>query len=161
MYQRGCTGIFWPAEGTTAGLSVFLKSEKSQAVLYGGKGPEYRLVHDFWPVPSAYWSRAQISNHRRACTQALLLYQKRLYTRTGGSLFYFSQIPGTGASLILNFFSNTRYQWFFDSDFFSECPQPVVLWFWFILSNAPNHWLLQQSKTSPPHWSIPGRTRAS
>jgi len=30
-----------------AGLSLFLKSEKIQAVLYGGKGPEYRPVHDF------------------------------------------------------------------------------------------------------------------
>jgi hypothetical protein len=30
-----------------AGLSLFLKSEKIQAVPYGGKGPEYRPVHDF------------------------------------------------------------------------------------------------------------------
>jgi hypothetical protein len=30
-----------------AGLSLFLKSEKIQAVLYGEKGPEYRPVHDF------------------------------------------------------------------------------------------------------------------
>jgi hypothetical protein len=40
-YQPGCTGIFWPAEGTT-GLSLFLKSEKFPALLYAGKGPEYR-----------------------------------------------------------------------------------------------------------------------
>jgi hypothetical protein len=30
-----------------AGLSLFLKSEKIQAVLYRGKGREYMPVHDF------------------------------------------------------------------------------------------------------------------
>jgi hypothetical protein len=56
----------------TSGL--FLKSEKIEAVLYEGKGPEYRPFRDFRPVLSAYQPGAQISNHRRACTQALLLY---------------------------------------------------------------------------------------
>jgi hypothetical protein len=55
-------------------LSLFLKSEKIPGLLYGGKGPEYRLFHDFRPVPSVYWPWAQISNHRRVCTQAHLLY---------------------------------------------------------------------------------------
>jgi hypothetical protein len=57
-----------------ASLSLFLKSEKIPALLYVGKGPEYRPLHDFGFVPSAYWPRAQISNHKRACTHALLLY---------------------------------------------------------------------------------------
>jgi len=30
----------------------------------------------FFLVSLAYWSRAQISNHHRACTKALLLYKK-------------------------------------------------------------------------------------
>jgi hypothetical protein len=50
-------------------LSLFLKSEKIPALLYVGKGPQYRPFHDFRPVPSAY--ERQISNHG---TQALLLY---------------------------------------------------------------------------------------
>jgi hypothetical protein len=84
--------------------------------------------------------------------------------------FYFSQVPGTGASLILKFFfkylvpgllwfwfifSNARNQWFFGSDFFFrmpatsgsliliysfECPQPVVI---------------TTIKDKLPHWSIP------
>jgi hypothetical protein len=54
-------------------LSLFLKSEKIPALLYVGKGPEYRPFHDFRPVRWAYRPRAQISNHRRAtCTQAHL-----------------------------------------------------------------------------------------
>jgi hypothetical protein len=57
-----------------ASLSLFLKSEKDSALLYIGKGPEYRPFHDFLPVPLAYWVRAQISNHERASTQAHLLY---------------------------------------------------------------------------------------
>jgi hypothetical protein len=47
--------------------SLFLKSEKIPALLYVGKGPAYRPFRDFRSVPS---------NHRRACTQALLLYVK-------------------------------------------------------------------------------------
>jgi len=35
-------------------LSLFLKSEKIPALLYVGKGPQYRPFHDFRPVPSAY-----------------------------------------------------------------------------------------------------------
>jgi hypothetical protein len=53
-----------------ANLSLFLKSEKILALLYVG-GLEF---DDFRLVPSAYWPWAQISNHGRACTQALLLY---------------------------------------------------------------------------------------
>jgi hypothetical protein len=45
---------------------VFLKSEKIPALLYLGKGPEYKPFHDFQPVPSAYRPWAQISNHGRA-----------------------------------------------------------------------------------------------
>ncbi len=47
-------------------LSLFLKNEKISAFLYLWKGPEYR--------PYRPW--AQISNHGRAYTQALLLYFK-------------------------------------------------------------------------------------
>jgi hypothetical protein len=57
-----------------ASLSLFVKREKILAPLYIGKGPEYRPFHDFPPVPSTYRPHAQISNHGRACTQALLLY---------------------------------------------------------------------------------------
>jgi hypothetical protein len=57
-----------------ASLSLFLKSERIPVLLNEGKGHEYRLFHDFQPVPLAYQPRAQISNHGRACTQALLLY---------------------------------------------------------------------------------------
>jgi hypothetical protein len=53
-----------------ASLSLFLKSEKILALFYVG-GPEF---DDFRHVPSAYWPWAQISNHGRAYTQALLLY---------------------------------------------------------------------------------------
>jgi hypothetical protein len=55
-----------------ASLSLFLKSEKIPALLYEGKGPNYRPSRDFQYVPSAYWPWAQISNH--GSTQALLLY---------------------------------------------------------------------------------------
>jgi len=54
----------------TASLSLFLKSEKIPALLYIGKGPEYRPFLNFDLFP---WPWAQISNHGRACTQALLL----------------------------------------------------------------------------------------
>jgi len=47
---------------------------KVPALLYIGKRLEYRPFCDFRRVPRAYWPRAQISNHRRACTEALLLY---------------------------------------------------------------------------------------
>ncbi len=57
-----------------ASLSLFLKSERIPVLLEEGKGPEYRLFRDFRPVPLAYQPRAQISNHGRARTQALLLY---------------------------------------------------------------------------------------
>jgi hypothetical protein len=50
-------------------LSLFLNSEKIPALLYIRKGPEYRPSNNFQPDPSAY-----ISNHTRACTQALLIY---------------------------------------------------------------------------------------
>ncbi len=53
-----------------ASLSLFLKSEKISALLYVGKGPQYRPFRDFRPVPLAY------RLHERACTQALLLYVK-------------------------------------------------------------------------------------
>jgi hypothetical protein len=52
----------------------FLKSEEIPALLYVGKGPEYRPLRDFGFVPSAYWPGAQISNHKKACTHTLLLY---------------------------------------------------------------------------------------
>jgi hypothetical protein len=47
-----------------ASQSLFLKIEKILALLYGGKGPEYRPFCDFQPVPSAYWPPPQISNHK-------------------------------------------------------------------------------------------------
>ncbi len=40
--------------------------EKIPALLYVGKGPEYRPFHDFQLVPLAYRPRAEISNHGRA-----------------------------------------------------------------------------------------------
>jgi len=57
-----------------ASLSLFLKSEKIPALLYLGKGLEYRPFCDFRPISLAYRPWAQISNHGRAFTQALLLY---------------------------------------------------------------------------------------
>jgi hypothetical protein len=74
-YQPGCSGIFWPAK-VPASLSLFLKSEKIPALLSLGQGPECKPFPNFRPVPSAYRPRAQISNHGRACTQALFLYIK-------------------------------------------------------------------------------------
>jgi hypothetical protein len=68
-YQPGSTGIFSPVEGTSQPVTIS-KKWKNSALLYIGKGPEYRPFHDFWPVPLAYRARAQISNHRRASTQA-------------------------------------------------------------------------------------------
>jgi hypothetical protein len=55
-----------------ASLLLLLKSETIPALLYVAKGPEYKPFRDFRPVPSAYRPWTQISNHRRACTQALL-----------------------------------------------------------------------------------------
>jgi hypothetical protein len=69
-----------------ASLSLFLKSEKIRALLYLGKGPEYRPFRDFRPVTSAYRPWGQISNHGRACTQDLLLYKKFL-TKVGNFSF--------------------------------------------------------------------------
>ncbi len=80
-YQPGCTGIFWPAKGTTQPVTIS-KKWKVPALLYGGKGPEYTPFRDFRLVPSAYWLRAQISNHERAWVQALLL--NLLYSGTLG-----------------------------------------------------------------------------
>ncbi len=37
-----------------ASFSLFLKSEKIPALLYVGKGPEYRPFHDFRPLLVAY-----------------------------------------------------------------------------------------------------------
>jgi hypothetical protein len=37
-----------------ARLSLFLNSEKIPTLLYIGKGPEYRPLHNFQLVPSAY-----------------------------------------------------------------------------------------------------------
>ncbi len=54
--------------------TLFLKSEKIQALLSVGKGPEYRPFSDFRHVPPAYRPGTQISNHGRACTQAFLLH---------------------------------------------------------------------------------------
>ncbi len=59
-----------------ASLSLFLKSEKIPALLYVGKGLEYRPFRDFRPIPSVYWPQAQISNHGRVRTYALLLNRK-------------------------------------------------------------------------------------
>jgi hypothetical protein len=72
-YQPGSTGMFWPAEGDSQPLttSKMWKNQGStlrrkwtcvQALMWH---PTYSLG---LPV------RAQISNHRRACTQPLLLY---------------------------------------------------------------------------------------
>ncbi len=71
--QPGSTGIFWPAEGASQPVTTSKKWKNQgstlrtkwtcvQALLWH---PTYSLG---LPV------RAQISNHRRACTQALLLY---------------------------------------------------------------------------------------
>jgi hypothetical protein len=49
-------------EGTSQPVTIS-KKWKIPALLYVGKGPEYRPFHDFRPVPSAYRPRAQISNH--------------------------------------------------------------------------------------------------
>jgi hypothetical protein len=76
-YQPGCTGIFWPVEGTSQ-LSLFLKSEKIPALLYVGKGPEYMAYREFRPAALAYRPRAQILNHSRPCTLTLLLYKQSL-----------------------------------------------------------------------------------
>jgi hypothetical protein len=66
-----------------ASLSLFLKSEKIPTLLYLGKGLEYRPFCDFRPVPSAYQPQAQISNHGRACTWALLLCKSYCWGRLG------------------------------------------------------------------------------
>jgi len=50
-FQPGCTGIFWPAEGTSQPLPIS-KKWKIPALLYVGKGFEYRPFHDFRPVPA-------------------------------------------------------------------------------------------------------------
>ncbi len=63
--------------GSSEGISqpvTISKSEKIPALLYLGKGREYRPFCDFRRDPSAYQPQAEISNHRRACTQALLLH---------------------------------------------------------------------------------------
>jgi hypothetical protein len=52
-----------------ASLSLFLKSEQIPALLYVGKGPEYKPFRDFQRVPSDTDLKSG-----RACTQALLLY---------------------------------------------------------------------------------------
>ncbi len=70
-----CSGKYQPRSTGISSLSLLLKSEKIPALLYLGKGPEYRPFWDFLPVPSAYRPQAQISNHGRACTQALPLYE--------------------------------------------------------------------------------------
>jgi hypothetical protein len=43
-------------------MSLFLKSEKIPALLYVGKGPEYRPFHDFQLVPTGLGH----DNHGRA-----------------------------------------------------------------------------------------------
>ncbi len=52
--------ILWPAASTNSAIRR--------------KKPDYRPFCDFQRVPRAYRPRAQISNHRRACTDALLLH---------------------------------------------------------------------------------------
>jgi len=66
-----------------ASLSLFLKSEKIPTLLYLGKGLVYRPFCDFQPVPSAYQPWAQILNHGRACTWALLLRNSYCWGRLG------------------------------------------------------------------------------
>jgi hypothetical protein len=66
--------LYWDLLKVSASLSLYLKSEKIPALLYLGKGLEYRPFCDFRRDPSAYQPQAQISNHRRVCTQALLLH---------------------------------------------------------------------------------------
>jgi hypothetical protein len=53
--------LYW--ELTTSQPVTISKGEKISALLYIGKGPEYRPFRDFRPVPSTYQPRAQISNH--------------------------------------------------------------------------------------------------
>jgi hypothetical protein len=86
-----------------ASLSLFLKSEKIPALLYVGKGHEYKPFLDFRPVPSAYRPRTQISNHRRACTQALL------YETPLSFLFPFFSVISSGYQGFKNFFNGTRW----------------------------------------------------
>ncbi len=47
-----------------ASLSLVLKTAKIPALLYEGKGPEYRPFRDFRLVPSAYrpWAESQITS---------------------------------------------------------------------------------------------------
>jgi hypothetical protein len=93
-----CGGRYQPShtrisdlQKVPARLSLFLKGEKIPALLYGGKGPEYMPFSDFRPIPSAYWPRAQISNHGKASTQVLFLYitifSSHLHTSLFKSLF--------------------------------------------------------------------------
>jgi hypothetical protein len=57
-YPPGSTGIFWPAEGTSQPVTISKKWKKIPALLYVGKGPEYRPFRDFRPVPLAYRPRS-------------------------------------------------------------------------------------------------------
>jgi hypothetical protein len=84
-------------------LSLFLKSEKLPALLYVGKGPEYRPFRALHPVPSAYWPWAQISNHSRACTQALILYKNAPYFGNVPTLGVFTLHVKTSSFLLLFF----------------------------------------------------------
>jgi len=69
------SGRYQPSSTGISSLSLFLKSEKIPSPLYLGKGLKYMPFRDFLPVSSAYRPQAQISNHGRACTQALPLYE--------------------------------------------------------------------------------------
>ncbi len=80
-YQPGCMGSSNQRK-VLASLSLFLKSEKIRALLYLGKGPEYRPFCNFRPVLWAYRPQAQISNHRRAWVQALFPIPKVLVNLT-------------------------------------------------------------------------------
>jgi hypothetical protein len=99
--QPGCIRTFWRAEGTSqaglgpfdqekvpASLSLSLKSEKILALLYAGKGhlsTGHSVIWDLCPrlveaSTCSLWPHGQISNHWRACIQALLLYARSLLT---------------------------------------------------------------------------------
>jgi hypothetical protein len=54
-------------------VSLFLKSEK-KALLYVGKGPEY-MPFAIFNCSFSLLALGTVSNYRRACTQALLLYE--------------------------------------------------------------------------------------
>ncbi len=73
-FQPGCTGIFWPAEGTSQPLTISKKWKNPSSTL-SRKRIWVQALPRFSTCSRAYWRRAQISNPGRACTQDLLLHR--------------------------------------------------------------------------------------